>query len=75
MLFKIKRIEDENEIDYLRRKKFITKMGAKNKKEFEYYEMLSKILNNILLLKCQYIPELQEKILKICLENTNINCN
>lgn len=58
----IKKKEDEINIYYNIRKKFINTLKPKNKKEYNIYELYSHILINILFLKCRYHKDTENTI-------------
>ncbi len=60
-----KKDEDETNEIFEKRKKFIVEMKPKNQDEYNQSVVLSRIIINILFLKCIYSEDIMKKVQKI----------
>ena len=60
-----KKDEDETNEIFEKRKKFIVEMKPKNQDEYNQSVVLSRIIINILFLKCIYSEDVMKKVQKI----------
>ena len=60
-----KKDEDETNEHFEKRKKFIAEMKPKNQEEYNTSITLSRIIINILVLKCIYNEDVMKKVQKI----------
>ena len=70
----ISRIEDELDMEYKRRCKFVDFIKPSSEIELNNAIMLSKILSNMLVLHCHYDEKVENKVLSICKNISNNTC-
>jgi hypothetical protein len=60
-----KKDEDETNVNFEKRKKFIAEMKPKNQEEYNKSLVLSRIIINILFIKCIYNEDVMKKVQKM----------
>ena len=70
-VYTIKKNDDEVEIFYNMRKKFIELLKPKNNKNLKLYEMYSHIFINKIFLKCRYLTKTENFIKKFLIKHKN----
>jgi hypothetical protein len=72
--YKLKKGTHESYEMFVRKELFIKSLNPKNKGELDYGINIANSFNNMLILRCRYTDEYEQKILNIC-SQMNININ